>query len=94
MKSLKQFILEAAQLDYEAQKVKKQIDTLIKPKLKFFKDESNDIKSNLLDEISNILMDYDWDQEKQKEKIVFSKCGFVITLNYDKLSYKIENPKK
>lgn len=94
MKSLKQFILEDSQLDYEAQKVKKQIDTLIKPKLKFFKEESNAIKSSLLDEISNLLMDYDWEQEKQKGKTVFSKCGFVITLNYDKLSYKIENPKK
>lgn len=94
MKSLKQVIIEAAQLDYEAQKVKKQIDTVIKPKLKFFKDESNAIKSNLLDEISNILMDYDWEQEKQKGKIVFSKCGFVITINYDSLSYKINSPKK
>ena len=94
MKSLKQFIIEATQLDYDAQKVKKQIDTLIKPKLKFFKDENDAIKSSLLDEISNILMDYDWEQDTQKRKIVFSKCGFVITLNYDKLSYKIDSPKK
>lgn len=94
MKSLQQFILEAAQLGYEAQKVKKQIDTFIKPKLKFFKEENNTIKSSLLDEISNILKEYDWEQDSQKGKSIFSKCGFVITLDYDKLSYKIESPKK
>ena len=93
MKSLQQFILEAAQLDYAAQKVKKQIDTVIKPKLKFFKEENDAIKSSLLDEISNILKDYDWEQDIQKGKIIFSKSGFVITINHDKLSYKIESPK-